>query len=192
MLYPQNGDRIVTIDSVTSIHPMYKIENTGGTWTNTNSYRENEALSNTFTCNILRHNCFMPTFKSWTVHRIIEYLTLELLSSLWNIHHSTTVYFFDPPCIYRAYGLANGSTSSHPEIWNSVSWKCTLSFFCSRSKYRLGALTSEGRGETTGGKGRGQPLPQIFWPRTAPSRVVSVLDSGAVGLGSNRSRDAVG
>jgi len=108
MLYPQNGDRIVTIDSVTSIHPMYKIENTGGTWTNTNSYRENEALSNTFTCNILRHNCFMPTFKSWTVHRIIEYLTLELLSSLWNIHHSTTVYFFDPPCIYRAYGLANG------------------------------------------------------------------------------------
>ena len=25
MLYPQNGDRIVTIDSVTSLHPMYKI-----------------------------------------------------------------------------------------------------------------------------------------------------------------------
>jgi len=23
MLYPQNGDRIVTIDSVTSLHPMY-------------------------------------------------------------------------------------------------------------------------------------------------------------------------
>ena len=24
MLYPQDGDRIVTIDSVTSLHPMYK------------------------------------------------------------------------------------------------------------------------------------------------------------------------
>jgi len=23
VLYPQNGDRIVTIDSVTSVHPMY-------------------------------------------------------------------------------------------------------------------------------------------------------------------------
>jgi len=25
VLYPQNGDRIVTIDSVTSLHPVYKI-----------------------------------------------------------------------------------------------------------------------------------------------------------------------
>ena len=25
MFYPQNGDRIVTIDSVTSLHPMYSI-----------------------------------------------------------------------------------------------------------------------------------------------------------------------
>ena len=27
-----------------------------------------------------------------------EYFTLGLLSSLWNIYHSTTAYFFDPPC----------------------------------------------------------------------------------------------
>ena len=27
VLYPQNGDRIVTIDSVTSLHPMYGIHN---------------------------------------------------------------------------------------------------------------------------------------------------------------------
>ena len=40
----------------------------------------------------------LPTLKSWTVHRIIEYLALGLLSSLWNIYHSTTAYFFDPPC----------------------------------------------------------------------------------------------
>jgi len=25
MLYPQNGDRIVAIDSVTSLHPMYRV-----------------------------------------------------------------------------------------------------------------------------------------------------------------------
>ena len=29
MLYPQNGDRIVTIDSVTSLHPMYGMRNVG-------------------------------------------------------------------------------------------------------------------------------------------------------------------
>jgi len=32
----------------------------------------------------------LPTFKSWTVHKIVEYLT----SSLWNIYHNTTAYFF--------------------------------------------------------------------------------------------------
>jgi len=42
----------------------------------------------------------LPIFKSWTVYKIIEYLTLGLLSSLWNIYHSTTAYFFDPPCIF--------------------------------------------------------------------------------------------
>jgi len=37
----------------------------------------------------------LPIFKSWTFHKIIvEYLTLALLSSLWNIYHSTTAYFF--------------------------------------------------------------------------------------------------
>ena len=29
MLYPQNGDRIVTIDSVTSLHPMQGMRNVG-------------------------------------------------------------------------------------------------------------------------------------------------------------------
>jgi len=41
----------------------------------------------------------LPTFKSWTVHKIMRYLTFGLLSSLWNIYHCTTAYFFDPPCI---------------------------------------------------------------------------------------------
>jgi len=53
----------------------------------------------------------LPTFKSWTVHRIIKYLTLGLWHSLWNIYHSTTAYFFDPPCtcgyaVWYTSGLA--------------------------------------------------------------------------------------
>ena len=36
-----------------------KTEKIGGTWTNTKSYRENEALCDIFTWNILLHNCFM-------------------------------------------------------------------------------------------------------------------------------------
>jgi len=109
-----------------------KTEKIGGTWTNTNSCRENEVLSDIFTWNILHHKCFvlrysmtessqwnyakfikvcsieyltteielvLPTFKSWTVHKIMQYLTFGLLSSLWNIYHCTTAYFFDPPCI---------------------------------------------------------------------------------------------
>ena len=38
----------------------------------------------------------LPTSKSWTVHRIIEYLTLGLLSSLWNTYHSITAFFTHP------------------------------------------------------------------------------------------------
>ena len=29
VLYPQNGDRVVTTDPVTSLHPMYKGRNLG-------------------------------------------------------------------------------------------------------------------------------------------------------------------
>jgi len=38
-----------------------KTEKIGGMWTTKNSYRENEVglLSDTFTWNILRHNCYM-------------------------------------------------------------------------------------------------------------------------------------
>ena len=44
----------------------------------------------------------LPTFKSWTVHTIIEYLTLVLLSSHWNIYHSTTAYFLSHPvCVFN-------------------------------------------------------------------------------------------
>jgi len=120
-----------------------KTENTGGVWTSTNSYRENEALSDIFTWNILRHNstivfCLnilwlkavndvtarqtrtrlrkrdvikvcstnylttqielaLPTFKSWTVHKIKEYLTWWPLFSLRNIYHITTAYFLTHP-----------------------------------------------------------------------------------------------
>ena len=46
----------------------------------------------------------LPTLKSWTVHKIIQYLMLGLLSSLWNIYHSTTAYFFDHP-VHHQWGL---------------------------------------------------------------------------------------
>jgi len=38
----------------------------------------------------------LPTLKSCTVHKIIEYLTLALLFSLWNICRSTIAYFCSP------------------------------------------------------------------------------------------------
>ena len=41
----------------------------------------------------------LPTFQSWTVRKMIECSTQVLLSSHWNIYHSTTAYFFEPPCI---------------------------------------------------------------------------------------------
>jgi len=43
----------------------------------------------------------LPTFQSWTVRKMIECLTQGLLSSHWNIYHSTTAYFFEPPCTYH-------------------------------------------------------------------------------------------
>ena len=39
----------------------------------------------------------LPTFKSWNVHKIIEYLMLRLLSGLWNIYHSVAAYFLTHP-----------------------------------------------------------------------------------------------
>jgi len=36
----------------------------------------------------------LPTFKSWTVHKIVEYFTLAFEMSI-----STTASFFDPHCI---------------------------------------------------------------------------------------------
>jgi len=51
----------------------------------------------------------LPTFKSWTDLKILEYLTLRLLFSLWNIYHSTTAYFFDPPCMCALFMLRPGT-----------------------------------------------------------------------------------
>jgi len=42
----------------------------------------------------------MPQIQSWTVRKVIECLTQGLLSSHSNIYHSTTAYFFEPPCIF--------------------------------------------------------------------------------------------
>ena len=57
------------------------------------------------------------------LHRIIQYLTLELLSSLWNICRSTTACFFDPPCTRVGDHLALGLHSSNEpgDLWQ---WPC--------------------------------------------------------------------
>jgi len=50
---------------------------------------------------------FPLSFNSWTIHKIIEYLTLGLFSSLWNIYHSTTVYLFLTHPVYGRPPLLN-------------------------------------------------------------------------------------
>jgi len=93
-------------------------------WTKKNSYRENEVLSYlifsrkifyvtiVLCLNILwlkainditacanhtnRISVAKLSYNFWTVHKNVEYLTLWLFSSLWNIYRSTTAYFFDP------------------------------------------------------------------------------------------------
>ena len=44
---------------------VIKTEKIGGMWTNKNSYRDNEVLSDIFTWYILRHNCFMFKYSVW-------------------------------------------------------------------------------------------------------------------------------
>jgi len=55
------------------------------------------------------------SFNSGTVHQIIEYLTLGLLSGLRNIYHSTTAYFFDQPCMFVREHIS-GASSYTPEL----------------------------------------------------------------------------
>jgi len=117
-----------------------KTEKIGGTWTNTNSYREIreycmifsreifhvivvlclnilwlEAVSKITSRQTLTILCKHDVIKvcsieylttqvelvlpisSWTVHKILEYLMLALLSSLWNIYHSTQLPFLTHP-----------------------------------------------------------------------------------------------
>ena len=67
----------------------------------------------------------LPTFKSWIIHRIIEYFTLGLLSSLRDIYHSTTAYFFWPACILqlevdgKPVGATAGSRMPLSENWGT-------------------------------------------------------------------------
>ena len=74
-----------------------KTQKIRGMWTNTSSYRENEVLSDVFTWNILRHNCFMfkysmtesspwiapgQTRTSWCKHDVIKVCSIEYLTQI--------------------------------------------------------------------------------------------------------------
>ena len=65
----------------------------------------------------------LPTFKSWTVHKIIEYLTLKLLTSLWNIYHSITAYFLTHPVKHRQQYSMQKITIFYTDRW------CFKTFF---------------------------------------------------------------
>jgi len=46
----------------------------------------------------------LPTFKSRTIHKIVEYLTLRLLFSLWNREYNSLL--FDPPCAHILHAVS--------------------------------------------------------------------------------------
>ena len=144
------------------------------TWTNTNSYRESEALSDIFTWTILRHGCFMFKYSmtessqwnlllldkhelaSWNLAKNylksieyfshnqnllcqlsshgpftdIDYLTLVLLSSLWNIYHGTAAYFFGSTHIT---GLTGACLHWYAVSYHAIRYD-TWSYFNVRSK----------------------------------------------------------
>jgi len=59
-----------------------KTEKIGGMWTNKNSYRENEALSDIFMVSILRHSCFMFKSEHNGDKQIIEWSEIQTLARL--------------------------------------------------------------------------------------------------------------
>jgi len=73
MLYPQNGDRIVDIDSVTSLHPMYRNFSWFSCWEihgNTMEPMRNSQESHGF---------------SWKVTNCVEFLSINILN-VCNVH----------------------------------------------------------------------------------------------------------
>jgi len=84
-----------------------KTEKIGGTWTNTNNYKENEALSDIFTWNILHHNrCFMFKY-SMTVlitQRSIRPLRKHDVIKVYSMEYLTTQIELVSPTFYQLLG----------------------------------------------------------------------------------------
>jgi len=68
-----------------------------------------------------------------------------LLSSLWNIYHSATVYFFDPPCIYLqiCHSFANKEQRSWRHCVRPM-MRAILEFSIAHFKLVCGALCPQG------------------------------------------------
>ena len=77
----------------------------------------------------------LPTFKSWTVHKIIEYLTLKLLTSLWNIYHSITAYFLTHPVKHRQQYSMQKITIFYTDRW------CFKTFFKISKYFKIANIT---------------------------------------------------
>ena len=61
----------------------------------------------------------LPTFNSWTVHKIIECLTIGQLCSCRNIYHITTAYFFWPTLyISQFYAVWTVGDEAGPKVIN--------------------------------------------------------------------------
>jgi len=74
------------------------------------------------------------SYNSRTVYKIMDYLTLRLLSSLWNIYHSTKACFFDPPCQWRRQRGEGGSSP----LWVDVQKLCNYVYALQKMCQLLG------------------------------------------------------
>jgi len=112
----------------------------------------------------------VPNQSLKTLHKIVEFLTLGLLSSLRNIYHSTTAYFFDPPCTF-IWVQVNRSTLSRYVIRDSspVVWYMFFKNFDSRFSFLVRAEAEGEEQYRLDSRGISQMNACAFWDREFPS-----------------------
>ena len=97
-----------------------KTGKTGGTWTNTNSYRENEALSDILAWNILLHDCFMVKYSMSESSGT----TLILITGFALCFSYAAI---DPRCIFTAHRWAVIERRSWVQVVSAIATACLSS-----------------------------------------------------------------